>query len=266
MKFAGRKLIMIVMVGIFFLSNSWTGASSVVRAAEDLRPVFYQANQYYESGDFAKAIASYEEILTKGQASGSVYYNLGNAYYRAGQKGQALVNYLRARLWIPRDPDVRANLEHVQADLELTDENSGWITAFAAGIGNMVSLSEMAWFASLLFTIVTVLFLIRLFRSELRSHMQIPLVVVAVFLGVALLGVGLSAMDHSRNIAVVVVKEATARFEPSESGGAHFTLKEGNRATIDTVREGWILLRRSDGKKGWVKTEEAEPLLVTAAK
>lgn len=256
--YGGHFMISLGMALLFMVL--WLAGSSTVMAAEDLRPVFYQANQYYEEGNFPKAIETYNRILAKGQASGNVYYNLGNTYYRAGQKGQALVNYLRARQWIPRDPDVRANLEHVQSELGLVAESQGLFTLLATGVGNIVNRREMAWMVSMVVTAVTVLIMFRLLLPQSKDHLQIPLTVMLVLLGVVLVGSVFSAIDGSRDLAVVVAKEVTARFEPTESGGEHFTLKEGNQAIIGATREGWVLLQRSDGKKGWVKAEEVEPL------
>lgn len=258
----GKAAWQVLLLAFFCILGYSAAIPLTALAAEDVRPFFYQANQYYEEGQYQQAIESYEAILRKGQASGNVFFNLGNAYYRAGQKGQALVNYLRARLWLPRDPDLRANLEHAEAELQLPEESTGLVTMLAAGIGNMVSLREMAWVVSMLLTIITLLLLIRLFRPGWKNHVQIPLTVAVVFFGVSVLGVTFSSMDASRPVGVVVAREAAARFEPSETGGTHFMLKEGNRAVIDTVREDWVLLRRSDGKKGWVKADQVEPIQV----
>jgi hypothetical protein len=40
-------------------------------------------------------------------------YNLANAYARAGKPGMAVLNYERARLLAPNDPDIEANLNYV---------------------------------------------------------------------------------------------------------------------------------------------------------
>ncbi len=42
-------------------------------------------------------------------------YNLANSYARAGKPGMAVLNYERARLLSPNDPDVEANLRFVRS-------------------------------------------------------------------------------------------------------------------------------------------------------
>ena len=44
-----------------------------------------EAETAYTSEDYAKAIALYEEVLSSHGESAAVYYNLGNAYYKAGK-------------------------------------------------------------------------------------------------------------------------------------------------------------------------------------
>jgi Flp pilus assembly protein TadD len=58
-----------------------------------------------------EAAAAYEQILTNGAVSPALYFNLGNAHFKAGQLGRAIAAYRQAERLTPRDPDVRANLQ-----------------------------------------------------------------------------------------------------------------------------------------------------------
>src|SRR5262249_8174739 len=49
-------------------------------------------------------------MLTDGYRNGAVYYNLGNAYFRAGEYGRAIAAYRKAKPYRPRDPYLEANL------------------------------------------------------------------------------------------------------------------------------------------------------------
>src|SRR5262245_52855944 len=55
--------------------------------ADDLSNTFDHANKLYEEGKFAEAAAAYEKMLRQGQASPALYFNLGNAFFKAGQIG-----------------------------------------------------------------------------------------------------------------------------------------------------------------------------------
>ena len=50
-------------------------------------------------------------------------YNLANYYVSQGKPGMAVLNYERARLLSPNDPDIDANLRQVRATLRLPAES-----------------------------------------------------------------------------------------------------------------------------------------------
>src|SRR6266404_5247545 len=82
---------------------------------------FKTANQLYDAGKFAEAAAAYEKIEPK---TAYVDYNLGNAWFRQGKLGLAILNYERARRLAPRDPDILANLKFAEQRLGVDDVNT----------------------------------------------------------------------------------------------------------------------------------------------
>ena len=68
------------------------------------------ANDAFQAKNYAKAIETYEALLAADAHSYVLYYNLGNSYYRSGEIGRAILNYERAQLYQPNDPDVQHNL------------------------------------------------------------------------------------------------------------------------------------------------------------
>src|SRR5438034_268991 len=91
-------------------------AGNVARA-DDVSTAFDQANQLYEEGKFAEAATAYAKMLRPGQASPALYFNLGNALFKAGQVGRAVLNYRLAERLAPRDPDIRANLKFARSSV-----------------------------------------------------------------------------------------------------------------------------------------------------
>ena len=81
---------------------------SFVRALE-LFDTAKSAADYRESADLL------ESIVADGYRNGAVYYNLGNAYFRAGEYGRAILNYRKAKPYRPRDPYLSANLAQALA-------------------------------------------------------------------------------------------------------------------------------------------------------
>jgi len=59
--------------------------------------------------------------------SAAALYNSANAYARADKPGLAVLNYERARLLAPDDPDIDANLRFVRESSHVAPEPRGWI-------------------------------------------------------------------------------------------------------------------------------------------
>ncbi len=60
--------------------------------------------------DYRESAALLESLLADGFRNGAVYYNLGNAYFRAGEYGRSIAAYRKAKPYRPRDPYLEANL------------------------------------------------------------------------------------------------------------------------------------------------------------
>ncbi len=70
---------------------------------------FGKANQEYAQGHFKEAIAGYETLVRSGPLSANLFYDLGNAYFRTGDFGRAILNYKRALALEPHHPEAAAN-------------------------------------------------------------------------------------------------------------------------------------------------------------
>src|SRR6184192_4570034 len=72
---------------------------------------FGKANQEYAQGHFKEAIAGYETLVRSGPLSANLFYDLGNAYFRTGDFGRAILNYKRALALERHHPEATANLQ-----------------------------------------------------------------------------------------------------------------------------------------------------------
>lgn len=72
-----------------------------------------QADSAYMAENYQMAAAIYNKILKEEGSSASLYYNLGNCYYRLGENGKAIVAYERSLRLDPTSADTRDNLEFV---------------------------------------------------------------------------------------------------------------------------------------------------------
>lgn len=79
--------------------------------AESPEETFGHGNELYVSGDFNGAAEAYRTVVQYGIVDPRVEYNLGNAAFRLGRMGEAILHYRRAQRLAPADPDIAANLE-----------------------------------------------------------------------------------------------------------------------------------------------------------
>jgi hypothetical protein len=80
--------------------------------AKEVSAEFDQANKLYEEGKYSEAAALYESAVKAGQVSPALCFNLGNALFKAGQPGRALVGIavpkpFSTRSRYPGQPSVR---------------------------------------------------------------------------------------------------------------------------------------------------------------
>jgi len=78
--------------------------------AANANEMMQNANKFYRSGDYENAIERYKELTEQGYEGVSLFFNLGNSYYRIGKIGYAILNYERALKISPSDEDVQHNL------------------------------------------------------------------------------------------------------------------------------------------------------------
>src|SRR3954471_10060416 len=93
---------------------------------------FAKANQAYAEARYDEAAAGYQELVRSGNWNATVFYNLGNAQYRLGNFGQAILNYERALALDPRHPEADANLRLARDEARALELRKNWIERYAA--------------------------------------------------------------------------------------------------------------------------------------
>ncbi|UCE18308.1 MAG: tetratricopeptide repeat protein [Gemmatimonadota bacterium] len=225
--------------------------------------LFNKANQLYEEGKYEEAIVEYERITGSGIENGYVYYNLGNAYFNNKQLGRAILSFERARRLLPRDEDIKANLEHVKLLTvdKIETPKPGWIAQLIIGLHNLFSLVEVTVIVWILY--ITLCLMIVLFILSQSPRMRSTLLHTgAVALALLILTGGSLFFKvraaESTEIAVVMAPKVDARSGPGDEYTKMFTLHEGTKVKIRQSREGWHLISIPGGTGGWIEAETVE--------
>ena len=216
---------------------------------------FKAANQLYDEGKFAEAAAAYEKIEPK---AAHIYFNLGNAWFRQGKLGLAILNYERARRLAPRDPDIVANLKFAEQHLGVDEANTSprAVQRFLRSVtGSRTSAEWSAYeLVALWWTVLAIG--VCVFIPKIRTGFLVLAVVGFVGFAASIFALSYEVVgNRTAPQGVVVAPGSEARFAPLSDSTVHFKLMEGTKIVIREDRDQWLLVERADDQQGWVKAE-----------
>jgi tetratricopeptide (TPR) repeat protein len=243
---AGKKILQNVGV-IVALAASAAGVQAQTNPDR-----FLQGNKLYEQGKYAQAAAIYEELLRTGEVSPALYFNAGNAWFKAGELGRAIYDYRRAERLAPRDPDIRANLGIARAQAGTSDAalpGSRW----TRWVGR-ITLNEWACAASG----ALALFFIVLAARQLSPAFGKSSGSLAWLLGAAsvwlLMCLGLSINQQLlERTSIIIVPEAVVRWGPDEESKSAFTAHDGMEMVVLGRDGDWLQVSDAARHIGWLQ-------------
>ncbi len=244
-----KKFLAIVLFGILTYPAF---AGERVPAAD-----FAKANAAYRDGKYSEAIEIYQAMISSGYESGSVFYNLGNSYFKNKQLGKAIVNYERAQKFSPRDSDLAANLKFALSSVPTkVDPVLSFVDKIFSGHVRFYSVNEMVFVLSLLAGALAIAHLCGLYFNwpGCRWAMGIFGVLFLIFI------VGLMVKINLEKDAAIVIKATAARFEPSDKATVYFELPEGQKVRWQIIEGDWLRIKRPDEKVGWVPLQTIEKI------
>ena len=224
-------------------------AASLAQAALNSAP-WETANLAFASGQYAEAARGYESILAQQGYSAPVLFNLANAQQCAGQLGQAILNYERAALLTPNDPDLAANVKSARQKAGLEPEHRSPIKK---AVRTLTMNSWLGLAAAAMF-LITVAESLKHLRPQARGGLNFGSVLAAFALQVAISALGLRGPEVCR--AVVMAPEVVAGVSPVTVAQPVFKLRAGEVVTLQQRHETFALIRDQAGHEGWVKMDE----------
>lgn len=231
--------------------------------ASEVDTLMNQANQMYQNKEYDEAIEKYQAILDLEYSSAALYYNLGNAYYRSGKIGFAILNYERGLKLEPDDEDIQNNLETVKArtidkikevpQIFIVDWWISFITMFSA-----ITLQLLVIFFYLLLLVSVTIFFI---TKQKRIQRYLLYSSLAGLLGAIFFTIILFAnvsRETSEEFAILTKNTIAAKQSPDESSNDLFVVHEGLKVAVTTQFGEWIEIKLYDGKVGWLPKSTLE--------
>ena len=206
--------------------------------------------------EFRESAAVLESIVADGFRNGAVYYNLGNAYYRAGDFGRAILNYHKAKPYRPRDPLLEANLRQALASApgKIAEPPKPW---WLHVMFWQESLSHPARAAIALFSfsLAPILALVA-FWFRRRNLLWLAGGMTAIAL-LFTLDVALNSPERFSASRAVITGETVARKGIGKDYEAAFDapLKDGAEFIVLNETSGWTFGHFAGIGDGWVRNE-----------
>jgi len=227
----------------------------------DVDSLFLQANKHFEDKEYDLALDGYLKLEEAQYASASLYFNIGNCYFKEGRLGYAVLYYLRARRLNPNDDDINANLAFARQFMptRLEGVKINPVTAFFDTVVAPFTLEILAWLTSILFVIL-MLFLSAVTYMQFRGLLvKITLYFLLVFL---IASSGMTTYKYRTEYlterGVIVAEEARIYSAPTEDSDLEFAGAFGLIFEIDKATDDYYLVIFENKRKGWIKKESVE--------
>lgn len=231
--------------------------SSSILFGDDISNVMQKANELYKNNQYQLAIDEYNKLVKQGYEGTSLYYNLGNAHYRLGKVGFAILYYEKALKFSPSDEDVKHNL--ALAKLNLVDKVDELPPFFIFNIweGLLASFSVSGW--TIIIYIIFILLLLAViayFFSRSVTQQRISFftgigIMVLLFLSISLLAVKMNNEFNIKN-GIIVETSVIVKSAPDNSSKDEFSIHEGLKVRLEDKVDDWVKISLSDGKVGWI--------------
>ncbi|MCP4670789.1 MAG: hypothetical protein GY857_05735 [Desulfobacula sp.] len=226
------------------------------KAMADSTAVFIDAIKDYKTGNFQQAALKFESIAKNNVQNPYLYYNIGNSYLKARKTGHAILWYERAKILAPNDPDLNFNLAYAHGLVKDKKEDSVKIMEILFFWDNLIPvkiIQIMAVGFSLLFFMWASIQAIR----QQRIFSGFGIILFSLFtITTAIVFVNYYKQTARLN-AVIVGKEAVIRSGMADTSTKLFTLHAGTKIRVVEQRDGYLKIRFSNDKIGWVKTGHA---------
>lgn len=240
-----KKLVLTLCAAVFVVSTTFAQADAQ----------FAKANQEYAAGHFQEAIDEYEGLARSGQWNASLFYDLGNAHFRAGDFGRAILNYERALALDPRHPEADANLRITRDQaraLELAANAPERSLRF-------MSLNQYAVAASIAFWIGSFAIVILIFaRRRSAGLISLSILSLSIFVLAVAAIMWIDNGNKGRALAIVTDKGVEARVATADNANSVLALPPGSEILILSKRGDWVYAALPNNLRGWISAKSAE--------
>jgi len=234
--------------------------------AQSLTPQqrFEQANTLYQQNKYTEAAGIYQQLINEGYQLEDLYFNAGNAYYKANHTGQAIYNYEKALLLNPDNEAAAHNLDLANQRVQgFTDElpllffQRWWIQWQHLHTPNGWAVGSIILFWLLIAGLLAYLLAARFNNRAVRVGVG---VVSGLFVIYLFMAVYTYSGRQSHNTGIVMNSGLKAKAAPDQNGKDLFELNEGMKVQVLDATADFCKVQLADGKTGWIARDDVKRL------
>ncbi len=214
-----------------------------------------RAGDAYRAGRFQEAAELYDSAIKAGETSAPLFYNTGNAWFRGGDFGRAILNYERALVLEPGHPEAQANLQVARDKaraLQLIGSRLDQLLGRIQPNHYTIAAAAALWIALLALAVFS-------FRPRRSGALvALGLAAVLVLAGAVAALYRLETGDKGRSFAIVTSPKIEARLATADSAGSVLALPAGSEIAILSTRGDWSYAALPNGLRGWIPADSAE--------
>jgi hypothetical protein len=214
--------------------------------AQDPASEFDAGVELFAAGRYHDAAHRFYAHVGQHRDDHAGWYNLGNAHYRAGDRGRAIWAWLHAARLHPRDADTRHNLRLARTAPELVRRAAPPVPARAE---ELLLVAALAWFAAAAAAIRWAL---------LGGPAAMGFASMALALAILMAALAWRA-DHGPD-TLVVLEPTILRAGPNLQAETLSALDPGSGLVPLSIRGAWVRARTPGGIEGWIEADLAGSL------
>ncbi len=216
----------------------------------------------YQEGNYDEAVSQFTKNVQSGINNGKLFYNLGNAYLKQENLGRAVLWYERAHRLMPRDPDLRFNLEYARGLVkDQVEEKTSPLIKSLFFWNYILSFSEIILLSigfSISFWLMT--FFRCIYSKKLKSFFLNIIYYSLLNISAVLILTGFYNYYDFIHVkqAVILPEKISIRSGLSDDSTELFTLHAGSKVKIQSEKNNYVKIYFSNGKLGWIKRSAIE--------
>src|SRR6266480_2002368 len=217
-------------------------------------PDFAKANEEFAQGHFKEAIDGYETLVRSGQWSANLFYDLGNAYFRAGDFGRAILNYERALALDRHHPEAKANLQIARDEARALELQPSRLERYL----QLASANHYSVVAAVAFWLMIFAFAAMIFARRRSAALALSVCCLFVSAFAAWAIYVLERDNEGRALAIIIGKDVQARLATADTANSVLALPPGSEIKILSTRGDWAYAALPNDLRGWIPAKHAE--------